>query len=81
MDEKDNELLNKSTSRFASDLDLKEVLPILTESKFITPMTEAEKNAAKYSRLVVIINLRFVFHTINFQQLDRMCTQIYSAFM
>ena len=29
---------------------------LLTESKCVTPMTEAEKNAAKDSRLVAIMN-------------------------
>lgn len=44
MDEKDVELLNKNTSRFGSDLDLKEVLPILTDSGLWRDVYQVELN-------------------------------------
>ena len=61
---------------------------LLTESKNVTPMTEAEKSAvlAKYDRLVTTIdktNCVFLCLTLslNFQQHDRMYTKTYSVLM
>jgi hypothetical protein len=42
MDENDRELLTKYTSRFTSDLDVKEVLPILIESGLWRDVHQAE---------------------------------------
>ena len=47
MDEID-ELLTKHTSQFASDLELKEVLPILIDSGLWTDVHQAELNVCEF---------------------------------